>query len=291
MPVRNVAPYVGAAIESVLGQTFGDLELIISDNASSDGTRAICERYARSDRRITLIRQYRNIGAEPNFNAVADMATGSYFKWLGGDDVCEPTYVERCVEALASHGDAVLAYQYPIVIDEQGTRLSDPPSALSVDAAEVPARLAALLRNLHVSGGWHASIYSFCMMRTEAMRQAGPLGSYFASDNVFVLTMGLLGRFVDLDSRDLKLRVHADSWGQMFGESPSAREIQTFIDPSVTNPLRVYLNRHRRYAEYYKSVLVTPGLGIADRLRCLGLLNSHVLERVRGFVARRRARM
>ena len=57
MPVFNGANYVGEAVESILAQTFGDLELVISDNASTDATEQICRDMAARDRRIRYLRQ------------------------------------------------------------------------------------------------------------------------------------------------------------------------------------------------------------------------------------------
>src|SRR6516162_11958281 len=80
MPVWNGEQFVSEAIESILGQTYGDLELVISDNASSDGTAEICSDYAKQDRRIRYIRQEMNIGAAPNHNEVFSALIGSVFQ-------------------------------------------------------------------------------------------------------------------------------------------------------------------------------------------------------------------
>ena len=63
LPVRNGGRHLGEAIDSILAQTFADFELIISDNASTDDTAAICATYAARDPRVRVIRQERNIGA------------------------------------------------------------------------------------------------------------------------------------------------------------------------------------------------------------------------------------
>ena len=68
LPVYNGENYLAAAIESLLGQTYGDFELIISDNASTDGTEDICRGYAAQDPRIRYCRQPQNIGGAPNHN-------------------------------------------------------------------------------------------------------------------------------------------------------------------------------------------------------------------------------
>ena len=98
LPVRNGAQTIGKAVRSVLEQDHGHLDVVISDNASDDGTEEICRDLARSDTRVRYIRQPENIGLVPNFYAVLHQARGCYFKWMGDDDWLTPTFVRRCVE-------------------------------------------------------------------------------------------------------------------------------------------------------------------------------------------------
>ena len=65
LPVYNGEDYLAESLEAMLGQTYEDFELIISDNASTDGTADICRRYAKQDSRIRYIRQPRNLGLQP----------------------------------------------------------------------------------------------------------------------------------------------------------------------------------------------------------------------------------
>src|SRR5690348_17890875 len=81
MPVWNGEKFVSEAIESILGQTYGDFELVISDNASTDATAEICRGYAKQDTRIRYFRQTKNIGAGPNHHEVFRLSAGRYFKW------------------------------------------------------------------------------------------------------------------------------------------------------------------------------------------------------------------
>ena len=99
MPVYNGAQFLEQAIESILAQTFTDLELVISDNASDDDTAAISNVYARKDSRIRYHRQSRNVGAAANYNFVFARSRGTFFKWAAHDDLTAPTFVERCVGA------------------------------------------------------------------------------------------------------------------------------------------------------------------------------------------------
>ena len=79
--------YVAESIEALLGQTFEDFELIISDNASTDDTGDICRRYEKLDSRVRYFRRPRNVGLAPNHNFCVERAEGELFKWAASDDL------------------------------------------------------------------------------------------------------------------------------------------------------------------------------------------------------------
>src|SRR5215213_6401610 len=87
LPVYNGDRFLARSLDSLLAQTMPDFELIISDNASSDGTAEICRAYARRDRRIRCVRNEHNLGVYRNFNRVFQLSSGKYFKWAAADDV------------------------------------------------------------------------------------------------------------------------------------------------------------------------------------------------------------
>jgi len=98
MPAYNGERFISEAIESLLNQSFSDFTLFISDDASTDGTQAICEMYAKKDPRIIYYQQEKNIGMFPNFKFVLDKANGEYFMWASHDDIREKDYLKVCVE-------------------------------------------------------------------------------------------------------------------------------------------------------------------------------------------------
>src|SRR5262245_55195681 len=102
VPVYNGQRFLRATLDSLLAQTFTDFELIICDNASTDGTEAICREYAARDPRVTYVRHDRNLGPAPNYNACFAHARGELFKWAAADDVVEPKFLQRCIEMLDS---------------------------------------------------------------------------------------------------------------------------------------------------------------------------------------------
>ena len=100
LPVFNGEKYLAQAVDSILAQTFEDFELLISDNASTDGTPEICEHYVKADKRVQYFRNKVNLGAAPNFNGLVPKARGMYFKWAACDDLLEPDFLRACIEAL-----------------------------------------------------------------------------------------------------------------------------------------------------------------------------------------------
>ena len=120
MPVYNGEKLIQRALDSLLVQTFTDFELLICDNASTDGTRPICLEYAAKDERIRYYRNDVQIQPIPNFNRVLGYATGEYFMWAAHDDSWAPSYVQYLVQALDTHPGAALAFCRFANIDDDG---------------------------------------------------------------------------------------------------------------------------------------------------------------------------
>ena len=117
MPVYNGAKYIREALDSLLSQTYADFELIISDNASTDGTQQICEEYACKDSRIRYVRQLNNLGALNNFQFVLNEAVGEYFMWAAADDIWSFNWIESLLQ-LSSKNKNIFGFGQVLVIDE-----------------------------------------------------------------------------------------------------------------------------------------------------------------------------
>jgi len=124
MPVYNGVKYIREALDSLLGQTFTDFELIISDNASTDNTEAICREYAAKDERIRYIRQPHNLGASANFKFVLDEALGEYFMWAAADDVWDKNWIEKLLPV--SVKEQCIAFGMLITINENSQEIQHP---------------------------------------------------------------------------------------------------------------------------------------------------------------------
>lgn len=107
VPIYGVEPYLRACIDSILVQTYPNLEIILVDDGSPDGCPAICDEYARRDGRIRVIHKP-NGGLSDARNAALDVVTGAYIGFIDSDDIVEPTMYEAFVaEALATGADVV----------------------------------------------------------------------------------------------------------------------------------------------------------------------------------------
>ena len=126
LPVFNGERFLPASLASLMGQTFTDFELIISDNASTDRTPEICQDLARSDSRVRYFRQRVNIGAPANWNFVAREARGRFFKWCSDSDVCLPQLLESCSAELLKQPQAVLCAGRTGYVDENDNAVKMP---------------------------------------------------------------------------------------------------------------------------------------------------------------------
>ena len=108
LPVFNGEAGLARCLDSLLKQDYSNLEIVISDNGSTDSTPLISQRYCLADSRVKYFRAERNLGAPWNFNRAFELSSGKYFAWAAHDDEREPSFVSACVERFEQHPGAVL---------------------------------------------------------------------------------------------------------------------------------------------------------------------------------------
>jgi len=192
MPVYNGERHLRAAVESILGQTFQDLELIISDNASTDGTEGICREFVSRDHRVRYYRNPKNLGAPENVNAVFRRATGRYFKWAAANDECDPRFIEACVEVLDKRQDAVLSYPRTRLIFGDSGATEDYEDRLNLIQERPCERFRALLDRVRLCNALYG------LIRASALRTTGLVGKYINGDRVLLGELTLHGKFVEV---------------------------------------------------------------------------------------------
>ena len=150
LPVYNGEKYVAESLEALLGQSFTDFELIISDNASTDSTGDICRRYEKQDSRIRYFRQPRNIGLAPNVNFIVGQASGELYKEASHDDLYARNLLESCIEALDEYPQVVLAHSWTAKVDGSGNVTEAYEYPLTTATPRAPERFRSMLAD---SGG------------------------------------------------------------------------------------------------------------------------------------------
>jgi glycosyltransferase involved in cell wall biosynthesis len=120
LPVYNAAATIGRTIESLQAQTYANIEICISDNASTDGTLEIIKTMAQQDSRIRWVVQDSNLGVAKNFHAVSEMAEGEYFCWAASDDRYLPQFLEALYGRLAADPEAKAAMCATLLVNEHG---------------------------------------------------------------------------------------------------------------------------------------------------------------------------
>ena len=164
VPVYNLEGLVRTALHGLLSQSEPDIEIIVSDNASADGTYERCVAIAESDSRVRLYRQERNIGAAMNFRYVLDQANCEFFMWAAADDFHSPEFVAANLKFLETHpeyGGAVSPVQFI-----GGSCPSEIVGDMAIEQDCPADRIALYVKHFHRN-----SIF-YGVFRTNVLREA-----------------------------------------------------------------------------------------------------------------------
>jgi glycosyltransferase involved in cell wall biosynthesis len=260
LPVYNGEAYLAESIDSLLAQTFTDFELIISDNGSTDSTRAICLERAERDSRIRYHRNPENIGAMGNFNLVVDMARGEYFKWAAHDDVHAPGCVEACLEVLERDPSVVLAFPRSQDVDEKGTVIALKGAGVDAHSSSAVDRFRELIRLDY------SCELVFGLMRTRMIRETQLLADYADCDRVLLAEIGLSGRIEEIPDYLFIHRQHDDRSVSQFR---SRQYRAAWFNPKrAGRPGFPYTREWAGLVNAVTRARLTPG----ERMKCYGLM-------------------
>jgi glycosyltransferase involved in cell wall biosynthesis len=274
MPVRNGERYLREAAGSLLAQTHGDFELLISDNASTDATPQICEQLARSDPRVRWVRHPVNLGAAKNFNFVFRSTRGELFKWAAHDDLCDRRLLERCVARLESEPRAVLCHAASQWVDARGAAAGPVPCPAGLSSDRPSERFIAALEM-----GYPAIIWG--VMRREAVEATGLIGGFVNADRYFLAELLLRGPAVIVPEVLFSVRRHEGSFTDDFYRLAYRERLAWF------NP-----RRSLRGLVPMAAAGVRLGRRLASDpmpLRERGTCAAYLARRVAGFAGRRAA--
>ncbi len=259
LPVYNGENYLAESLDALLGQSYENFELIISDNASTDGTAGICQRYQKQDPRIRYIRQPHNIGGAPNHNHLVEQARAELFKWASHDDLYARDLLKRCVDELDQFPDAVLAHSWTALIDGSSTSAHAVEYPLATASPSAPERFRSLL--YEIGGDDDGGV-----IRTSVLRRTALLGSYHHSDRTLVAELALYGPFRQVPDWLYFRRDHPARAERAFA---TVRTWCANLDPRRSSALRN--PAVRLYAEYvwgFVSAIRRAPLPPAEKREC-----------------------
>jgi glycosyltransferase involved in cell wall biosynthesis len=208
LPVHNGGKTIRESLEGILDQDYPNLEVVVSDNFSSDATAEICRDYARRDARIRYTRTEELLPLYANWQRVSDLSRGEYFLWSAADDVRPRETIRRLAEALRSDPRAVMAHG-PILVELLGRDEIVPldnrfPSA----GLDLPGRVAAYVRGIQHPAMMHGLLRRSALERLPLLtspaqtRKGGPFGQ----DYLFNLRVVALGPVVWIEYPILQYR-------------------------------------------------------------------------------------
>jgi glycosyltransferase involved in cell wall biosynthesis len=238
LPVRNAGERVADVVESVLAQDHGNVELVISDNGSTDNTEEVCRSLAARDGRIAYHRQPRNIGLFNNFLHTIELAKGTYFRWIGDDDRLAPTFVSRCLREFAEDPRLLLVTTQVEYLGPDGHTQTARYDATAMRSAEPVDRVTELLRLLNES---HLLIDPLYGMVRRAPVAAIPRRNMVREDEVFAVKLAFAGPWGHVPEvlarrswkhdriKDIAHRLDVPTWRSHFSNTLQCVEILRWL--------------------------------------------------------------
>jgi Glycosyl transferase family 2 len=272
LPVYNEERFIRQTIESLLAQDYQNIELIISDNCSTDATETICRSFAASDRRVRYERSEQNLGAFTNFNQVFELASGKYFMWAGAHDLWGTTFVSRALPMLEQDPQLVMVYPRAVMIDAAGNQFGNVEESFETGHSSAVERYLELIWKIPSGNMFHG------LIRRQALPRGG-IKRVWGADIILLAELSLQGAFAQIPEvlfyrREVRPEeVHdAEGWKK--------RALETVEGPQPSQKQQMSLEElFREMRDEELKLIWRSRLSPADKLR--GLLQTVKCSRTR----------
>lgn len=198
MPLYNEERFLAKSLVSIFSQDYKNIEIIISDNASTDETLQICKQLSKGRSEVRINSFKKNLGAPENFSHVLQEASGKYFMWASGHDLWEKNLISSCVNLLEKSDSYIIAFGSSEWIDENGQRMERFSGWSDTRGMTDIARFFTVFwGNMHPVLG---------LIRRSALNEAMPIGSFVGADLALLGALSLKGHFVHAADTNWKRR-------------------------------------------------------------------------------------
>lgn len=248
LPVFNGEEYLFQALQSLVEQSYMNIEILISDNASDDATWDIIQSFSALDSRIKPIRQDENIGASANYQFVLREATGDFFMWASHDDIWAKNWVEVLLNEFRP--DDVGVRGELRLFDESGILRSLCLKSL---------RKGDFIRYFFYDESQYKVHYIYSLFRTYSLRSVNrsTLNNIYCPDCFFVFSLLNFGALRCVDATWLEYRVHANNLGKKYSAKWKGwRKILYRIHPLSYYMAYIYFSENRR--DKFLIAVLTP---------------------------------
>lgn len=283
VPVYNGEAFIETTVREVLNQPLQDIEVIITDNASTDSTPELMEALAASDPRVSAVRNPRNLGPLGNLRRGLELSTGTFVKWQAVDDYLDPRFLGEAVEMLRSHPDAsmVVGPMPPVATDrvplpfdpERGVYVAPHGELVSTvaipEACEAPSpsdRFRCVVDDVKANV---IAEFLYGMFRGSALRSADPFKDlYLGSEKVLIAKVLFGGRALLSESPSSQRVYHPGHFG-----ARNFRDTVQGLDPQFDGR---FAFPAARQALGYLGAIASSDLPLSERAKCLTILGSKV---------------
>lgn len=181
IPAFNAQKYIAATVDSILSQTFRDIEVVIVDDASTDSTFSIISDIAKKDKRVRVHRNERNLGTIRTLNRAIELSVGRYIARMDADDLSHPSRVEKQHAFLKAHPDVGIVGCGLLIINE------------------VRSERSTIVRpgddgSLRLEMAKYTPIGANCMLRRSVLEEVGLFDAEIGAEEELEIMIRIAGR-------------------------------------------------------------------------------------------------
>ena len=252
VPIYNAEVTISRALDALVSQTYTNIEIIICDDGSTDGTQDVCVSYASLDRRIQYHRSEINRGIPVTFAWVLSLSCAEFFMWASHDDYWLPHYIETCLAPLEQNADVVLSSTIIESLNPNGTsQFND--LGLTTLGLTPSARYKSYRKKIDTKndiGGIFYGIY-----RKNILQGFSPMPPIIANDHVLLAKLVLKGCFVTSQTRLMQ---------KTFGGISDSHSANGYAQ-RIPHPLYAKFPYLIREVYFQHTILVTEGVNLFDK--------------------------